>query len=101
VGSRTGTSTPTGRDRPPRARIALLSTFVVLAVLGWVFLVLAAIGFGREARSGTTGAWRSFGFAAGGAAICLFLAIVLGAWVVGLVRQKPRPVRVPGRRVAR
>ena len=97
-GERT-TPSPATR-KPPRGRIALLSFFVTVTLVAWGVLVLAAIDFGREARSGDSTAWTLLGLAAVGAAACLFLTMSLGARLVGLVRGKddapPRPPRTQG-----
>jgi len=97
---------PDPSRRKPKGRIALLSLFVVATLVAWGVLVLAAIDLGREARSGESTAWTFLILAAIGAAACLFLALSLGARLVGLLRGRedapPRPPRVPGgRRAAR
>ena len=68
--------------------------------IAWIFLVKAAIEFGRLARDGQDLAWVFTAAAAVGATACLLLMFVLGARVLaalGLVSEyKPR--RSSGRR---
>ena len=91
--------------RPPKRRIVALSLFVTITLLAWGVLVLAAIDFGRDARSGDSQAWAFLGLASVGAAACLFVTMILGAKLVGVVRARTAeapPVRLPGgRRAAR
>jgi hypothetical protein len=91
--------------RPPRWRILVLSLFVTITLVAWGVLVFAAIEFGRDARSGDSTAWTFLGLAAAGATACLFLTLILGTKLVGLVRARttePSPGRLPGgRRAAR
>jgi hypothetical protein len=84
----------------------VLSLLVTITLIAWGVLVLAAIDFGREARSGNPDAWTFLGLASLGAAACLFVTMILGAKLVALVRARqesePRTVRLPGgRRAAR
>jgi hypothetical protein len=95
---------PTARFRPT---VLLLALGVTAGVVGWGYLVKAAIDFGVQARSGTTGAWLYLGLAALGAVACLFIGLMLVARimrVLGITRQPrepdaPRPIG--GRRAAR
>jgi fatty acid desaturase len=81
-----------------------LLTSLALGALGsgiaWLFLVKAAIEFGRLARDGQGLAWAFTAAASVGATACLLLMFVLGARVLvalGLVSEyKPR--RSAGRR---
>jgi fatty acid desaturase len=81
-----------------------LLTSLALGALGsgiaWLFLVKAAIEFGRLARDGQDLAWAFTAAASVGATACLLLMFVLGARVLvalGLVSEyKPR--RSAGRR---
>ncbi len=97
---------PDPSRRTPKGRIALLSLFVMVTLVAWGVLVLAAIDFGREARSGEPTAWTFLVLAAVGAAACLFLTLILGC-AAGRAGARardapPRPPRVPGgRRAAR
>ena len=83
----------------------MLSLLVTLTLVAWGVLVFAAIDFGREARSGEPDAWTFLGLAAAGATACLFVTMILGAKLVGLVRGRTAtapPPRLPGgRRAAR
>ncbi|WP_155917873.1 hypothetical protein [Marmoricola sp. URHB0036] len=91
--------------RPPKRQIVALSLFVTITLVAWGVLVLAAIDFGRDARSGDSTAWTFLGLASVGAAACLFVTMILGAKLVGVVRARtatPPPTRLPGgRRAAR
>ena len=49
----------------------------VLSGVAWVYLVRAAIDFGRLARDGQSQAWLFTGAASLGAVVCLFLLLVL------------------------
>lgn len=98
-------------DRPvattalPRRRIAWLTLWLSAALVAWGVLVWAAIDLGREARSGASEAWWVMGVATVGAAACLFVVLLLGARLIGIVqgRDAPqKPARIPGgRRAAR
>ena len=83
----------------------VLSLLIVLTLAAWAVLVFAAIGFGRDARSGDSTAWTFLGLASVGATACLFVTLILGARLVGVVRARtaePPPARLPGgRRAAR
>ncbi len=83
----------------------MLSLLVTLTVVAWGVLVLAAIDFGREARTGDSEAWTFLAVAALGATACLFVAIILLGRMVSLARRRDepaRPARAPGgRRAAR
>ncbi len=104
VGRHTG-ERPHDAPRVPRRRILVLSLLVTITLVAWGVLVLAAIEFGREARSGETGAWTFLGLASAGATACLFVTMILGARLVALVRARqeppPRPACPGGRRAAR
>ena len=93
------------RQKHPERRLPL-----VLLVLGalasgvaWVFLVQAAIDFGRLGRNGDGVAWFFAAAATVGATVCLLLLFVLGARalvMLGLLSEyKPR--RSSGGRRAR
>jgi hypothetical protein len=72
------------KKRAPNRRPVL--TALALAALGsgvaWVFLVRAAIAFGRLARDGQSLAWAFTVAASVGATACLLLMFVLGARVL-------------------
>ena len=63
----------------------------MLALVAWVFLVRAAITFGREARGGDGQAWVFLGIAALGGVACLFLSLMLVTVVlrkVGILEER-------------
>ena len=90
-----------------RPTVLLLALGVTLGVVAWGYLVKAAIDFGVQARSGTSGAWLFLGLAGVGAVACLFIGLMLIARilrVLGLTStsappDEPRPIG--GRRAAR
>ena len=89
------------QKRPDRRPLLGALAFGALGSgLAWVFLVKAAIEFGRLARDGQDLAWVFTAAASVGATACLLLMFVLGARVLaalGLVSEyKPR--RSAGRR---
>ena len=68
--------------RPPRRfrkDLFALALAVTVALIGWGYLVHAAIDFGSDARRGNGTAWLFLSLAAVGAAACLFMALILGA----------------------
>lgn len=109
--TRTGRSAVTeGRRRAEKQRHPERRTPLLIVVLGvvasgaaWVFLVHAAIDFGRVARGGDSMAWAFTGAATLGATVCMLLLFVLAARalvMLGLVSEyKPR--RSSGGRRAR
>lgn len=78
-GSRSGSRRGPRRARSRGPALLGLALGVTLAVVAWGYLVLAAIDFGTDARSGDTDAWWLLGLAALGAMACLFLALMLVA----------------------
>lgn len=108
VGTRTERRTVSeGRRRAEKLKgpsrrplLAALTLGALGAGVAWLFLVKAAIEFGRLARDGQTLAWAFTAAATVGAAACLLLLFVLAARVLvalGLVSEyKPR--RSAGRR---
>ncbi len=95
------TGTPTSGRRVPRVRTLLLSVGVTTTLVAWGVLVAAAIDFGHQARSGEHDAWTFLAVATAGAVACLFLTLLLGARLVGVVRGRepsppPRGPRVRG-----
>jgi len=103
-GKRAG-ARPKKRLRPD---LLVLALGVTLAVVGWGYLVVLAISFGGDARSGDTPAWALLALAAVGAMACLFLALLLGARAlralgVTSAPDRPRPAAgtgPPGRRIS-
>ena len=95
---------PTARFRPT---VLLLALGVTAGVVAWGYLVKAAIDFGVQARSGTTGAWLYLGLAALGAVACLFIGLMLVARIMRVlgITNRPRepdaPRPIGGRRAAR
>lgn len=91
---------------PPRRALLPLALGLGLTVtlVAWGVLVLSAIDFGGEARSGGQGtAWLFLALASIGAAACLFVTLLLGARLLTLLqgREQPPPRPVGGRRAAR
>jgi hypothetical protein len=90
------------KQKHPERRLSmlLLALGALAAGVAWVFLVKAAIDFGRVARGGDQVAWVFTAGATIGATLCLLLLFVLVARVLvalGLVSEyKPR--RSTGRR---
>jgi hypothetical protein len=94
----------TGGRRANRERGSITSTSLpyvlalllgaVLSGIAWVYLVRAAIEFGRLARDGQTEAWLYTLAASFGAVVCLFLLLVLVARALramGVIRDdQPR-----------
>ncbi len=80
--------------------LALLGVGALASAVAWVFLVGAAIDFGRLARNGDGVAWLFATAATVGGIVCLLLLFVLGSRLLvalGLVSEyKPR--RAGGRR---
>ena len=86
---------------------------MTLCLVAWGYLVLAAIDFGSDARSGDTGAWWYLALASVGAVACLFIGLILVARLLARLRAdgpspgpdsvEPTPVPRPvgGRRAAR
>ena len=81
----------------------MLAVGITLTLVAWGFLVWAAIDFGGQARDGETPAWAFLALSTVGATACLFLTLILGTKVLGLVRgEVAREPRVAGgRRAAR
>lgn len=89
----------------PKRQIFVLALLIVLTLVAWGALVYAAIAFGRDARSGDAASWTFLGIASAGATACLFVTMILGARLVGVVRARQQPAPPPrlpgGRRAAR
>jgi hypothetical protein len=92
---------------PSRRSSLLLALGVTATLVAWGVLVLAAIDFGREARSGEPAAWAFLALTTVGAAACLFVTLLLGARLQTLLKGRDparptTPARLPGgRRAAR
>jgi hypothetical protein len=81
-------------SRPPRrARPAVLgyALGITLAVVGWGYLVWAAIDFGSTARNGDGRAWWFLALAALGAIACLFVGLMLVARLIRTLGQSSSP----------
>ena len=72
--------------------LGLLIVALAIGVrVAWVFLVKAAITFGREARGGDGGAWLFLAIASVGAVACLFLSLMLGTVLLrrlGIIEER-------------
>src|SRR5687767_4563607 len=104
------TNEPVTRQRredaaPSRRTTLLVAVGVTATLVAWGVLVLSAIDFGREARSGEPAAWVFLALSTLGAAACLFVTLLLGARLHSVLtgketsRPKPPP-RPQGRRRA-
>src|SRR3989337_1177851 len=82
--------------RPPRRRLLTLSFLVTVTLVAWGVLVVAAIDFGHEARSGDGAAWTFLTLALVGAAACLFATMILGTRLLALVRVGQTSPSPPG-----
>jgi fatty acid desaturase len=86
--------------RPRPRSVLVLALGMTITLVAWGVLVGAAIEFGKEARSGEPEAWTFLVLAALGATACLFLALILGARALSMVRgnHEPPPPRPAGGR---
>jgi len=81
-------------EKPKRSfdpRLAGYGVASLVLVVAWVFLVKAAISFGREGRGGDGTAWVFLVFASIGAVACLFLSLMLGTLILrklGIIEDK-------------
>jgi len=93
------------RPRSSTGPLLLLALGITAAVVAWGYLVYVAIDFGNAGRNGDATAWWLLGLATVGAIACLFIALMLGARLVGRLRTvvaATSPQRHPGgRRAAR
>lgn len=72
-------------------RLAGIGAGALLSLAAWIFLVRAAITFGREARGGDGGAWLFLAIAALGAVACLFLSLMLATVLLrrlGIIEER-------------
>jgi hypothetical protein len=91
AGARRGEKQKRGFD----PRLAGLGAASVVLLVAWVFLVRAAISFGRDGRGGDGTAWVFLAIASTGAVACLFLSLMLGTLILrrlGILEEK-RPHR--------
>ena len=65
-----------------RPALAALALGVTASVVAWGYLVWAAIDFGATARGGDEDAWMWLGVASLGAVVCLFVGLMLVAWLL-------------------
>ena len=107
VGKRVGPA-PTAPPRRDRTRLLALAGGVTATLVAWGVLVFLAIDLGSTARSGSTSSWWWVALVSAGAALCLFVTLLLGGRLVELLSNAPAetphpgPPRVPGgRRAAR
>lgn len=77
-----------------RLGVLLLVAGVTLALVGWGYLVFAAIDFGTDARGGNTRAWGYLALATVGAMACLFIALLLVARILQTLAA-PAPAAAP------
>jgi hypothetical protein len=89
----------------------LLGAAITLCVVAWGYLVYAAVDFGTAARGGSSSAWWFMSLACLGAIACLFVGLLLAAWLLRALgvtspsdpsspsSDSPRPVG--GKRAAR
>jgi hypothetical protein len=94
VTTRGGRRADRQRARVPGVPVLAMALGAVVSAVAWVFLVRAAVEFGRLARQGSPGAWAFTLGASVGAAVCALLVLVLVARAlrtVGLIRDyQPR-----------
>ena len=97
-------------NRTNRPALLALALALTGAVVGWGYLVYAAIDFGTTARGGDSTAWWFLALASLGAVACLFLGFILVARIsreLGITKTpEPKPKRDPtlppgGRRASR
>lgn len=89
---------------PHAKQMKTLAASVAATAVAWVFLVVRAIGFGRDATDSGGAAWVFLFLATLGATACMFLGIILGNKLRLLLKGEApaQPVRTPGgRRAAR
>ena len=105
VGRHSGAAEQAASPAPTGVRrrsVLVLAIGMTVTLVAWGVLVGLAIEFGKEARSGEPEAWTFLVLAALGATACLFLALLLGARALAMVRGKasppPPPRPVGGRR---
>ena len=70
------------RKRTFRPALAALALGVTASLVAWGYLVWAAIDFGATARGGDEDAWMWLGVASLGAVVCLFVGLMLVAWLL-------------------
>ncbi|MEO5651546.1 MAG: hypothetical protein ABIN79_14035 [Marmoricola sp.] len=66
-------------SRVPRRQLLVLAAGITATLVVWGVLVFAAIEFGKQARSGETQGWVFLALATVGAAVCLFVTLILGS----------------------
>lgn len=81
-GKRIGTRRAARRRSLPDRTSLLLCLGLTLCVVAWGYQVFAAIDFGTSARGGETAAWGFLALACAGAAVCLFVGLMIGARLV-------------------
>ncbi|MDQ4051189.1 MAG: hypothetical protein M3237_00615 [Actinomycetota bacterium] len=76
-----------------RPALAVLALGVTASVVAWGYLVWAAIDFGASARGGDDDAWKWLAVASLGAVACLFVGLMLVAWLLralGITSPPPK-----------
>ncbi|MFL6062775.1 MAG: hypothetical protein ACJ72E_16225 [Marmoricola sp.] len=88
---------------PLRQRLPALGAGMVLTVAAWGFLVGRAIAFGSDARHGQGADWFFVFLATVGATACMFVALILGVRIRGVLKGDPlrRRATTGGKRAAR
>ena len=89
------------KSRGPYLYLVSVVLGALISTVAWVYLVRAAIDFGRTAMDGRAPAWAFAGAATIGATVCLLLVFALlhrGLRALGWARDLQAP-RYSGRRV--
>ena len=97
-GKRAGSRRGAKRKPAFQPRLLGLAVAITLAVVGWGYLVFAAIDFGASARGGETNGWWLLTVASIGAVACLFAALMLIARLLrelGITSPPPAPTSTP------
>lgn len=79
-------------SRVPRRQLLLLAAGITATLVVWGVLVFAAIEFGKQARSGDTQGWVFLALATVGAAVCLFVTLILGSKAFEVLGARVAPV---------
>lgn len=100
VGTHSSTARPPASNRTGGRgrRLCLLAIALLVALVGWLGLVYAAIRFGGQARDGDGTSWVWLGLAGVGAVTCLFGALLAGVRLVAVARGREAPRHGGGHR---
>ena len=105
TGKRAGSRRAAPAPRKVNKAALLIGAAITVCIVAWGYLVYAAIDFGTAAREGSeNSAWLFMGLACLGAIACLFVGLLLVAWLMrslGITSAPadpaspapPRPVR--------